>query len=103
VAWRFCAYDAYDREPAKAILALEKRCAGFSEKQYQNAFEKSVALYEAVQDLLRANRDRVWAAERAGEPYHKLFNDELAERFPGFRRSTLGSMVGMSFYYWHMR
>ena len=103
VAWNFCAYDRYGKEPRKAIQALKRRCPGFSDKQYQNAFEKSVALYEAVQVLLRENRDRVWAAHEAEEPYHELFDEELSRRFPGFTRATLGSMVGMSFYWWHLR
>ena len=103
VAWNLRAYDPYGKRPAQAIRALKKRCPGFSDTQYRNAFKKSVALYDAVQGLLRTHNDRIWAAYRAKQAYENVFNEELSSQFPGFRKSTLGSMVGMSFFYWHLR
>ena len=103
VAWNFRAYQRYDRKPAKAIQALKRRCPGFSDIQYRNAFDKSVALYEAVQVLLRKNRDRVWDAYDAKEPYQKLFDEELSRRFPGFTKTALRTMVWMSFFYWYLK
>ena len=103
VAWYFRAYRAYGENKARAIRALKGRCPGFSAVQYRNALDKALALYDAVQVLIHENGDRMWAAHDAGEPYHELFDAELKERFSGFRKSTFGLMVGMSFYWWHLR
>ena len=103
VVWRFRAYESYGEEPARAIRALKRRGPGFTDRQYRNAFDQALSLYDAVQELLRTKGDRVWAAYREKRAFHQVFDDELARRFPGFRKSTLGSVVGMSFYYWHLR
>ena len=103
VVWRYRVYDAYGRDLLGAGRALKRRCPGFSARQYENALAKALDLYEAVQVLLRARRDEVWAAYEAKQPWHELFDDELRTRFPGFRKSTLGSVVGMSFFYWYLK
>ena len=102
-AWQFKAYDAYGRDPATALRSLRRRCPGFSAVQYRNALDKAIELYDATHTLVREDKERVWAVHEAGGQVHRLFDEELGARFPAFRKSTFHAIVGMTFYYWHLR
>ena len=104
VAWRLKAYDAYGGNQATAIRAIRRQCPGFTAQQYSNALQKALALYEAVEELVQQRQSQLWAAHNAGDDsWPKHLDSELHARFAGFRRSTFHSLVGMMFYYWHMR
>ena len=104
VVWRFRAYDAYDRVEAKACRAIRQRCPGFTTRQYANAFAKNLELYDVVEQLVKSRALQFWEAQASGDQsWSRLLDEELRARFPGFRISTLRGMVGMMFYYWHMR
>lgn len=92
------------RNRAVAMRAIRQRCAGFTARQYRNAFSKSLELYEEVQQLVQEDAEQLWAAQKSGDDsWPQRFDSELTQRCPGFRVSTLRKMVGMSFYYWHLR
>lgn len=104
VAWRFRAYGSYGGNQATAIRAIRRRRGGFTARQYANAFTKTLELYDVVQLLVNEHADEFWAVHNRGdESWPKQFDRELSNRCSGFRRSTLRSLVGMTFYYWHMR
>ena len=104
VAWRFRAYDSYGRNPVTARRAIRRRCPDCSPKQVENAFAKALALYDSVDDLVRDNSSLFWAMHKKGDTsWSRHFDRELKRRFPSFRVSTLRQLVGMNFYYWHLR
>lgn len=104
VAWRFKAYGSYGGKDVTAIRAIRKKCPGFTSRQYANAFAKALELYDVVEKQVRERSSDLWDAHNAGdESWQKLLDDDLRSRFSGFRLSTFHSLVGMMFYYWHMR
>jgi len=104
VAWRFNAYGSYGTNRATAIRAIRRKCTGFSPRQLENAFEKSLALYDFAQQLVREHAAKLWAATKSGDKnWSRLLDNVLRSRFPAYRISTLRNMVAMTFYYWHMR
>ena len=104
VAWRFRAYDAYGGKDATAIRAIRKNCPGFSSRQYANAFAKALDLYDVVEELVRQRAKDLWDAHKSSDDsWPQSLDQELRSRFSGFRVSTFHSLVGMMFYYWHMR
>ena len=103
-AWQFRAYDAYGGNESTACRAIRRRCPGFTLRQCTNAFAKALELYDVVEQLVREHAKDLWAAHDSGDkswPGH--FDDQLRSRFTGFRLATFHSLVGMMFYYWHMR
>jgi len=76
VARHYRAHRGYGTED-KACRALRRRRAGFTSRQYLNAFRKGLALYDAAVDVVA--RD-VLALHRQ--------TDVQANRFPAFREQT---------------
>jgi hypothetical protein len=104
VAWRFKAYCAYGENESTAIRAIRKKCPGFTSRQYENSFAKALELYDAANRLVADRSAEFWKEHRSGnEKWPHLLDDDLRKLFPGFRVSTIRSLVGMTFYYWHMR
>ena len=104
VVWRFRAYEAYSGNASTAIRALRARCPGFTSRQYANAFAKNVELYDTVEKLVRERAEELWSAHKSGDQtWSRRFDEQLRSRFKGFRVSTIRGMVGMMFYYWHLR
>ena len=104
VAWRFKAHHSYGGKDTTAIRAIRKKCPGFTPRQYANAFAKALDLYDAVEQLVRERASDLWDAHNSGdESWPQLFDRDLRSRFSAFRLSTFHSLVGMMFYYWHMR
>ena len=104
IAWRFKAYNSYGGDPATAIRAIRRKCTGFSARQLENALSTSLELYDFVHELVRDNASSLWDASKSdGDAWANSFDDVLRENFPAYRISTLRKMVGMDFYYWHMR
>ena len=57
-----------------------------------------------VERTVRGRARDFWDAHNSGdESWPQHLDEELRRQFPGFRLSTFHSMVGMMFYYWHMR
>lgn len=104
VAWRFKAYGAYGANRETAIRSIRRKCTGFSKQQYDNALNKSLELYDAVHKLVQEKAAQLWTAFQSGDDcWQHLLDDELSQQFSAFRISTIRGMVGMMFYYWHMR
>ena len=104
VAWNFKAYGSYEGKHASAIRAIRKRCPGFTSRQYANAFAKALKLYDAVESLVRERAQDLWDAHKSGDNSWPQFLDaDLRSCFPGFRLSTFHSLVGIMFFYWHMK
>ncbi len=104
VAWRYKAYGAYGGNRATAIRAIRRKCPAFTPRQYSNAFARALELYDAVDAFVQQHESELWDAHNAGESsLPKHLDVKLSARFPGFRRSTIRSLIGMMFYYWQMR
>jgi hypothetical protein len=104
VAWRFKAYDSYGGDEATAIRAIRRKCPGFSSRQYANAFAGALQLYDAVDTQVRERASEFWDAHNSGDDsWPRLLDCDLRSHFPSFRLSTFRILVGMMFYYWHMR
>lgn len=103
VAWNLKAYDSYDRSTAKATRALKQRCPGFTDRQYTNALERAIDLYEEADALVHADPKRFWDEFDRSGAVPDCAVGELAKRFGGFRKSTIRSTLSMVFYYWHLR
>lgn len=104
VAWRFKAYRGYGGDESTAIRAIRRKCPGFTARQYENALSKALDLYDAVELLVRERASELWDAHNAGdESWSRQLDADLKSRFKGFRVATFHSLVGMMFYYWHMR
>ena len=104
VAWRFRAYDGYGQNESTAVRAIRKRCPGFTTRQYNNSFAKALELYDVIYHLVKDRSSEFWDAYRSGdEAWPRLLDDDLRTQFPGFRLSTIRGLVGMTFYYWHLR
>ncbi len=104
VAWRFKAYGSYAGKQATAVRAIRRKCNGFTALQIENAFKKAIELYDCVHQLVRENESSLWASHKAGDKtWPKFLDVTLKQRFPAFKLSTLRMLVGMDFYYWHMR
>jgi hypothetical protein len=103
VAWNLKAYDNYHRSTTKATRALKRRCPGFTDLQYANALQRAIELYEEADLLVRTNPEQFWDEFHRSKAGPASAIDELAERFRGFRKSTIRSTLGMIFYYWHLR
>ena len=104
VAWRFVAYRGYGGDESTAIRAIRRKCPGFTSRQYENALAKALGLYAAVERLVRERASELWDAHNAGdESWPRQFDADLKTQFRSFRVATFHSLVGMMFYYWHMR
>lgn len=104
VAWRFKAYRAYGQKESTAIRAIRKKCPGFTTRQYNNAFAKALELYDATNRLVADRSGEFWTEYESGnEQWPHLLDGDIQKLFPGFRVSTIRGLVGMTFYYWHMR
>ncbi|MBT5020047.1 hypothetical protein N8590_00910 [bacterium] len=104
VAWRYSAYRSYHSDEAEAVKAIRRKCPSFTKKQCENAFQSGVKLYTRVKKLVKENADDLWKLYKEGDDsYTNLLDDQLRKEFPAYRVSTLRTMVGMNFYYWHMR
>jgi hypothetical protein len=104
VAWRFKAYGSYGREVETALRAIRRKCPGSSSRQNVNAFTKALELYDVIERLVRERASDLWDAYNSGDKsWPEFIDDDLRSRFPGFRLSTFHVLVGMMFYYWHMR
>ncbi len=103
-AWRLRAYKGYSLSKAKACRAIRRRCPTFSTRRCENALAQSLALYDVVERAVSKNKDRLWAAEESGDDsWTSFFDAELRDQFPASRIGALRWMVGMMFYYWHLR
>lgn len=104
VVWRFKAYRGYGGNESTAVRAIRRKCPGFTARQYENALAKAFDLYTTVERLVRDRASDLWEAHNAGDESwpHQLASD-LKLQFKGFRIATFHSLVGMMFYYWHMR
>lgn len=108
-AWEVAAYyrahSAYGSE-ARACRALRRRCPGFTARQYQNAFRKGVALYDAAVRLVDRHaaaleRQLDVAANRS--PDFRDLAGKLRQRHPGFRVLTYRYALFWAFTWYHLR
>jgi hypothetical protein len=109
-AWEVAAYyrahNAYGGSESRACKALQRRCPGFTGRQYQNRFRKALALYDRAVELVARHADALWRQ-----------TDVEANRFPdfrelvvvirrscsGFRVSTYYAALGWVFFWHHLR
>lgn len=106
VVWRFHAYDAYGRDPKKAIRALKTRAPGYPTEFYQEQFELNLK-------LLIATIEAVEQAPKYFKPENKYsdFSDidqdyvmtALRSTFPGQTDEILKDHVGMVIYWYYLR
>jgi hypothetical protein len=106
VVWRFQAYDAYGRDPKKAIRALQRRAPGYPADFYQEQFELNLS-------LLTVTIEAVEKAPKHFKPEHKYsdFSDvdqdyvmnALRSAFPGQTDEFLKDHVGMVIYWYYLR
>lgn len=108
VAWRMRAYDAYGKNLATARSALRRRCPGFTEDDYDHILDEAIRLYDVIQTLVNERAAEFWAIYDSDRPDREVaintcFDEHLADQFPDFPAAAFHSLVGMTFYYWHLR
>lgn len=110
VAWRFCAYRSYAQDTNRAIQAIRRNCPGFSRTQYENALQSGIRLYEHVKRFVDEHAASIYkdaTSLRKNPRYDQGIVKELIKgtraEFPGFWISSIRMMIGMNFYYWHLR
>ena len=103
-AWRFRAYRGYGLSKTKACRAIRRRCPTFSKRRCENAFAKSLVLYDVVERVVSKNERRLWEAQESGDDsWPSFFDAELRGEFSAIRIGDLRWMVSMMFYYWYLR
>jgi hypothetical protein len=105
VAAHYRAHDGYGSE-SKACKALQRRCSGFTARQYRNAFAKAVALYDGASDLLARHarelcRQTDVTANRF--PNFSGLTSKLRGRCPGFRVSAYQEALNWVFFWNHLK
>ena len=108
VAQRFRAgYRGYENEP-KALLALRRRAPGFSNAQYQHAFNKALNLYSSALQLVNRSSPTLRLRWRIPEQPDQEYNLRplvlrLRRRAPGFLASTYSKALTWVWYWHHLR
>lgn len=105
VAHQYRAHNAYGSE-RKACAALQRRCPGFTERQYRNAFRKAVSLYDVAAELVADRAEVLLAQTDVRRNQWPDFSDFLApirKRCPGFRTSTYRSALVWALFWNHLK
>src|SRR5262249_5330141 len=105
VAQQHRAHHTYGSE-SSACKALEGRCKGFSERQYQNAFRQAVALYDAAVVLVDANARALWEQTDVAKNQYPAFTplvSRLRQTCPGFRVATYLAALSWVFFWRHLK
>ena len=85
VAWRYQAYDSYDRETRKAMKAIRRKWPEFSEKQCENALIAAIRMYVRVEILVNEHADEIWRiANQELDDWTNLLDKQLKKEFPAF-------------------
>jgi hypothetical protein len=106
VAANYRAHDAY-RTEGGASRALERRCPGFTARQYLNAFRKALALYDTAMVVVARHADVLWKQTGTGGDSlagcRNPAGDELRRLNPGFRVSTIAAALRWVFFWHHQK
>jgi hypothetical protein len=105
VAQQHRAHHTYGSE-SRACKALQGRCKGFSERQYQNAFHQAVALYDAAVPLVAANARALWEQTDVAKNQYPDFTplvSKLRKECPGFRVATYLAALSWVFFWHHLK
>ncbi len=106
VVWRFHAYDAYGKEPKKAIRALKKRAPGFPASFYEEQFERNLKLLIATIEAV-GKAPKHFKPENIYSDFSDVDQDyvmnALRSTFPGQADEILKEHVGMVIYWYYLR
>jgi hypothetical protein len=105
VAAYFRAHHAYGSE-SRACKALQRRCPGFTVRQYRNGFGKAVALYDKAVELVAHHAPVLWRQtdlEANRYPVFRKLVGEIRRNCPGFQVSTYRASVVWVFFWHHLK
>ena len=104
VAAYFLAHDAYGRNEAAACRALKRRCPGFTKRQYQNAFRKGLALYEAATAAIEPRSGELMKQCKTEEVVDfREFFPQMRRACPGFSAATYASALWWILFWHHLK
>ena len=97
---------------AGAIRALARKHPEESPQECSAAFAEGVRLYHAAMAFINENADTLWERWNAVPPSNSKsaasidvsdLADQLAQRVPGFPRTTYETMLAGLFFWWHVK
>jgi hypothetical protein len=105
VAASYRVHHVYGSE-SRACKALQRRCPGFTTRQYQNAFHKAVVLYDTAVELVGHNAEALWQQTDVEANRFPDFRDllgEIRKCCPRFLVSTYRAALNWVFFWHHLK
>jgi hypothetical protein len=103
VVRRYKDFDAYG-SGAKACLALQGRCPGFSAEQYTGAFRQAEHIYNVAKQVVERKKEMLLASwDHLHNIDHTEIDQEMPRRCPTFHEGTRNSALGWIFTWHYLR
>ena len=106
VVRRYRDFDEYGSKE-KACNALRRRCRGFNQRQYQNAFDKAMQLFDLAKNIVGDNIEVIYEMEQTPKfeiiTHFEPFYSEMKKQCSGFKTSTYGRALGWILFWHHLK